>query len=140
MLRFFFDRNAPMVHLMNGLALLLLLGLIWRGALGWGGYLIGFSWLFFNLLNWINWYSPHRGKLGIRIHLQKNVVPVSYLSAAALSLKWAGVSDWVLLGLFLLMIPIYYVSLILLYFHFRDTSTMMPSYFSHNFYLKDEER
>ncbi|MDX1386696.1 MAG: hypothetical protein R3257_03830 [bacterium] len=139
MLRFFFDRNAPMVHLMNGLTLLLLVILIWQGALGWGGVLIGFSWLFFNLLNWINWYAPHQGKLGIRIHLQKNVVPVSYMSVVALVLKWMGASNWVLFGIFLLMAPIYYVSIILLYFHFRDTSEMMPSYFSHNFYLKDEE-
>jgi hypothetical protein len=98
-----------------------------------------FSWLFFNLLDRIPWYPSHRGKLGIHIHFQKNLVPVSYLCALAFGLRIAGVGETAMAIFSAVLLPIYYVSIILLYFHFRDRSTLMPSYFSHNYYLKEKE-
>ncbi len=149
MLRLFFHRSAPMVYLANGLALLLLLGLLYRGwwrsdiLLGWGTYIVALWYLFFNTLNIINWYPQYRlksAKLGIRLHFQKTVVPVAYMCAAAFLFKYLGGSEWVLLALGLLFLPMSYVACILLFFHFRDTSELMPGYFSHNIYLKDESQ
>jgi hypothetical protein len=151
MLKIFFDRASPFVYAFNGLSLFLILLLLWQG--GWNGgvwlgpvtvFLMG-SWVFFNALNWIPWYGRKlrypeaKGKLGIRLHFQKNIVPMAYILPIAFLLKWAGVGEWFLLPFALLFLPMYYVSVILLFFHFRDSSDLMPGYFSHNFYLKDEE-
>lgn len=147
MLRLFFNRNAPLVYLANFLALILLGVLLyrswWQGkvALGWGTYLMAFGFLFFNGINLINWYPQYgrtSARLGIRLHFQKTVVPVAYLSLAGFLWKFLGGSEGVLLGVSLLYLPMYYVAFILLFFHFRDSSELMPGYFSHNFYLKDE--
>lgn len=145
MLKTFFYRSSPFVYAFNALSFCLFLLLCWRAKQG-GVFSLGpvslflmFTWVFFNALNWINWYPGTQGKLGIRLHFQKNIVPMSYILTAAFLLKWFGAGDWVLLPIALLFLPMYYVSIILLYFHFRDGSDLMPGYFSHNFYLKDEE-
>src|SRR5215470_14400931 len=151
MLKFFFHRDSWMVRLMNALAgveLLALLVAYLRGSLaslGWATPFLMATWLLLNLLNLIPWYGrqvPQEGgntKLGIRLHFQKNLVPASYLLAFDFALKWLGVPEWGLFPLALLFLPFYYVNAILLFFHFRDSSTLTPGYFSHNFYLKDEE-
>lgn len=145
MLKFFFQRSSPMVHLMNVLAaceaILLLLHGPLRGAGGRGlvSYFFIFSLIFFNALDWIRWYPGRGEKLGIRIHFKKNIVPISYLCVVVFTLKLGGISEGWILPLILFLLPIYYVSCILLYFHFRDSSELMPSYFSHNFYLKEKE-
>ena len=97
------------------------------------------TWVFFNALNWIPWYPGTQGKLGIRLHFQKNIVPMAYILPAAFLLKWAGAGELALLPFAMVFLPMYYVSIILLIFHFRDGSDLMPGYFSHNFYLKEEE-
>jgi hypothetical protein len=146
MLKLFFNRNSPFVYLMNAIALVEALLLLFRGRggdpgfhLGWLSCYLIFSWLFFNALNLFPWYSGFKGKLGIRLHFQKNLVPVVYLSALAFALKLMGVSDWVLSPIAVLYLPMYYVALILLWFHFRDESELTPGYFTHNFYLQNEE-
>jgi hypothetical protein len=146
MLKFFFNRNSLMVRLMNAVALLEIVTLGYfsfhpefRLTLGFNTLFLMTSWLVFNLIHFIPWYPGQKEKLGIRFHFQKNLVPISYLLVFAFALKLAGVSEWVLLPFTLLFLPIYYVSAILLLFHFRDTSSMTPGYFSHNLYLKEEE-
>ncbi|HCU25385.1 MAG TPA: hypothetical protein DF383_10220 [Deltaproteobacteria bacterium] len=151
MLKFFFNRSSFMVRLMNGLACVEMLLLLWsyvqgRGVeLGWVSFFLMFSWLALNLLDWIPWYPaqprnlPRGTKLGIRLHFHKNLVPASYLLALVFGLKLLGASEWLLLPAALLFLPIFYVSGILLYFHFRDSSTLTPGYFSHNLYQNDEE-
>jgi hypothetical protein len=145
MLKIFFYRSSPFVFAFNGLSFLLILLLLYCG-LGLGEITLGpvtiflmLTWVFFNALNWIPWYPGTRGKLGIRLHFQKNIVPMAYILPPVFLLKWAGVGEWALLPVALLFLPMYYVSIILLSFHFRDGSDLMPGYFSHNFYLKDEE-
>lgn len=147
MLRLFFHRSAAMVYLANGLALVLLAWLGFQSfvqgkiSLGWGTYSVALAFLFFNAINLINWYPQYRlpeAKLGIRLHFQKTVVPVAYLSLLAFGLKALGVPELALGLMSLLFLPMYYVAFILLFFHFRDTSDLMPGFFSHNFYLKDE--
>lgn len=145
MLKFFFDRTSFMVRLLNGLCA----GLIfWQFSkpyfldqashwVFWDVY-FAFSWLFFNMVNWIPWYPGFKGKLGIRLHFQKNVVPIAYGTALIFGLRLAGVSWAWLWPVALLWIPIYYVTFILLYFHLKDESNLMPGYFSHNFYYEDE--
>ncbi|KAB2837760.1 hypothetical protein F9K50_10435 [bacterium] len=150
MLKFFFNRSSYMVRFMNALAAVemgLLLWRAWRGeaVLGLSSYFLMGTWWVLNLLNWIPWYPERKGpdgrpaKLGIRLHLHKNIVPASYLLALAFALKLLGASELVLFPFCILFLPIYYVSGILLYFHFRDPSSLTPGYFSHNFYLKDED-
>lgn len=145
MLKIFFHRSSSFVYAFNALSFVLMLLLCWRGmvsgqvSLGPVTFFLIFTWFFFNALNWIPWYPGTKGKLGIRLHFQKNVVPMSYLLPVAFLLKWVGISEWALLPLALLFLPMYYVSIILLVFHFRDGSDLMPGYFSHNFYLQDEE-
>jgi len=134
-----------MVYLMNALALVELA--VWvfqasqasRGSL-WGpcSVFLVFTWIFFNIVNWVPWYPGTRGKLGIRLHFQKNIVPLAYLMVLVLGLKLLGLSEWFLLPFVLLVLPMYYVTLILLSFHFRDRSDLRPGYFSHNFYLQEE--
>jgi len=134
-----------MVYAMNGLAWLEAGFLIARSlgkaqlALGWNSLFLMASLVFFNLLNWIPWYPAQKEKLGIRIHFQKNVVPVSYLLALAFALRLLGVGDLALIPFSILLLPMYYVSLILLSFHFKDSSSQRAGYFSHNLYLKEEE-
>lgn len=147
MLRFFFYRTSFMVYLMNFISFVEILVLFHlekesRGAgpLGWASGFLIFSWIFFNLLNVFPWYPGKKGKLGIRLHFQKNLVPISYICAIAFVFKIAGVSEWALFPFAVLMIPIYYVTFILLYFHFRDSSRLTPGYFTHNFYLRKEEK
>jgi hypothetical protein len=145
MLKFFFYRSSPFVYAFNGFSFLLILLLFWRGATLGGvfpGPVTGFlmlTWAFFNALNWIPWYPGTKGKLGIRLHFQKNIVPMAYILPVAFLLKWFGAGEVALLPFALLFLPMYYVSIILLFFHFRDGSDLMPGYFSHNFYLKNEE-
>ncbi len=146
MLKFFFHRSSPVVYLMNFLALgeigiLLFRSQFFQGPifLGWASLFLIFTWGAFNLLNLINWYPGHKGKLGIRLHFQKNLVPTVYLSAWAFALKVFGFPEWVLLPVILLVLPMYYVAIVLLVFHFRDTCEMKPGYFSRNFYLQEEE-
>ncbi|MFO1462699.1 MAG: hypothetical protein U1F66_02910 [bacterium] len=149
MLKFFFHRSGAMVFLMNALAGLESLALLWRawrtGSLGWATAFLVAAWWGVNLMNWIPWYPERRGpdgrpaKLGIRLHLQKNVVPTAYLLALAFGLRLLGAPDLAMIPFGILFLPIFYVSGILLYFHFRDRSTLTPGYFSHNFYLKDED-
>jgi len=149
MLKFFFNRSSLMVLVMNVLAafeMAVLLWKAWRGtSLGWVTALLVFAWWALNFMNWVPWYPERLGpdgrpaKLGIRLHLHKNLVPASYLLALAFGLRLLGISDMAMLPFAILFLPIFYVSGILLFFHFRDRSTLTPGYFSHNFYLKDEE-
>ena len=150
MLKLFFNRSSFMVRLMNALAgaeMLILLWQAWRGtvSLGFSTIFLMATWWILNLLNWIPWYSERKGpdgksaKLGIRLHLHKNIVPMSYILSLAFALKLMGCSEWALFPFTVLFLPVFYVSGILLYFHFRDRSDLTPGYFSHNFYLKDEE-
>lgn len=146
MLKLFFYRSSPFVYLMNALCLgeifLLLSGFSFGataprlGAVS--GFLV-FSWVFFNFLNGFPWYRGKKGKLGIRLHFQKNIVPLAYLLAPAFALKIAGVSEGWLLPFAIVLLPMYYVSVILLSFHYRDKSDLIPGYFSHNFYLQEEK-
>ncbi len=110
-----------------------------RSALGPLTLFVIFSWAFFNLLDWINWYPGLKGRWGIRIHFQRNIVLVSYLSFGALSLKLLGAPEWTLAPFALLLIPCYFLSLTLLSYHYRDTSRLRPNYFSYNFYLNKKE-
>ncbi len=145
MLRFFFYRSSPMVYLMNLISTLLLGCLLYRawrveeGGLGFSSVFLIFTYLFFNFLNLFPFYPGQKGKVGIRLHFQKNIVPMSYLMVIAFSLKLMGVSEWGLLPFVLLYLPVYYVSLILLVFHFRDSSDLAAGYFTHNFYLQEKE-
>ncbi len=121
----------------------LLLYRVWeRGTslqLGFCSIFLMVSWLILKVLDWIPWYPGYQGKLGIRLHFQKNIIPASYLLALAFALKLWGSSEWALLPFVILLMPVFYVSGILLYFHFRDSSAMMPGYFTHNFYLNEKE-
>ena len=139
-----------MVWMMNGLAFLEMLVLLyrhWRGSLSLGlaSVFLVASWWILNLCDLFPWYSQKTGpdgrpaKLGIRLHFHKAMIPYIYILVAAFSLKLAGVSEWILAAICLLFMPVYYVNVILLYFHFRDSSDLTPGYFSHNFYRKDEE-
>ncbi len=149
MLKFFFNRSSLMVLAMNALAAIEMVALLWRAwrgaSLGWATAFLIFTWWALNLMNWIPWYPERFGpngkpaKLGIRLHLHKNLVPASYLLALAFGIRLLGASDTAMIPLVILFVPIFYVSGILLFFHFRDRSTLTPGYFSHNFYLKDEE-
>jgi len=117
-----------MVYLMNFIALGEVIYLISRTIQEPSRYLVGipgsliiwliiFSWAFFNALNLFPWYPQHRGKLGIRLHFQKTVVPVSYLTALALALYLLGVSAFALIPFVVLFLPMYYVACILLIFN-----------------------
>ena len=135
---------------MNGLAfaeMWLILYLHWKGSLSMGpaSIFLSASWWILNICNLIPWYSQRNGpdgrpeKLGIRLHFNKAMIPFIYLLVFALLLKLLGVSELVLSPFCVLFLPLYYVDIILLYFHFRDSSSLTPGYFSHNFYRKDEE-
>ena len=145
MLKLFFDRSSPFVYFANFVAfaeilILSYLALTREGfSLGFSSLFLIFSWIFLNLLDQIRWYPAEKKKLGIRVHFQKNIVPTSYLMAIAFALKLAGASEWVLVPFAILLIPIHYVSAILLYFHCRDKSAMRPGYFSNNFYLEEKD-
>ncbi len=135
-----------MVYLMNSVSALLLgilLDRAWRvggaASLGFSSSFLILTYLFFNFLNLFPFYRGQKGKVGIRLHFQKNIVPMSYLMVLAFSLKLVGVSEWGLLPFALLYLPVYYVSLILLVFHFRDSSDLAAGYFTHNFYLQEKE-
>lgn len=145
MLKFFFNRQSPVVYLLNLMTTIEVLILflptktkIIYFSIGWQTFFIIFSWIFLNIINWIPWYGKLPGKIGIRLHFQKNIIPTVYISTIALSLKLLGVNDVWLTPFAILFLPILYVSFILLYFHFKDDSKIMPSYFTHNFYLKDK--
>lgn len=150
MLKLFFNRNSFMVRFVNALAcaeIALLLWQAWSGtrALGFSSYFLMATWWILNLINWIPWYSERHGpdgkpaKLGIRLHLHKNIVPSAYVLATAFALKLLGASELALIPFVVLFLPVYYVCGMLLFFHFRDPSSLTPGYFSHNFYLKDTE-
>jgi len=131
---------------MNLLALVEMVILVYRAQelslskpLGAVCYFLFFTWVFFNALNSFPWYPGKKGKLGIRLHFQKTLVPAAYLLALAFALKLVGASEWVLLPFGLFFLPMYYVAVILLWFHLRDKSDLMPGYFSHNFYLHKED-
>lgn len=139
-----------MIWVINGLALVEMLAILylrWQGALRIGPATVFLmaSWWILNLCNVIPWYRQRTGptgrpeKLGIRLHFHKAMIPYIYLLALAFLLKLLGTSELVLSPFCLLFLPLYYVNAILLYFHFRDRSSLTPGYFSHNFYRKDEE-
>lgn len=139
-----------MIWIVNGLAFLEMLALgyrHWQGSLKIGPasiFLIA-SWWIINFCDAFPWYSQRTGpdgkpaRLGIRIHFGKAMIPYVYFLALAFLLKLAGVAEAVLIPFCVLFLPLYYVNVILLYFHFRDRSSLTPGYFSHNFYRKDEE-
>ena len=145
MLKLFFDRSSFFVHFANLIAFAEILTLSYftltreSFSLDFISSFLILSWIFLNLLDQIPWYPAEKKKLGIRVHFQKNVVPTSYLMAIAFALKLAGVSEWALVPFAILLLPVHYVSVILLYFHFRDKSTMRPGYFSNNFYLEEKD-
>ncbi len=135
-----------MIYLLNvvsGIEIALILYLFWKSPasfpLSWPCLFLIFTWMALNLMNLIPWYGKLPGKLGIRLHLQKNIVPMVYILSLAFGLKLLGLGEIWLIPFTVLFLPIYYVSFILLYFHFKDDSKLPPSYFSHHFYLKDEE-
>jgi hypothetical protein len=132
-----------MVTIMNLLAGILSVGLLYDyffsdRSLGLCSLFLILAWFLINLLNWIPWYPGKKGKVGIKLHLQKNLVPSSYLLSLGFSLKYLTGVEWYLLPIALLMLPILYVSSILVIFHFGDPSTLDPGYFSHNYYLNEE--
>src|SRR5688500_17744276 len=99
MLKTFFDRSSPIVYLVNFIAcaealVLLYFNLAPRAdfpvSLGINSLFLMASWLILNLVDQIPWYPREKTRLGIRVHFQKNIVPVSYLTAVALALKLAG--------------------------------------------------
>ncbi|MCE9624174.1 MAG: hypothetical protein K8R69_01785 [Deltaproteobacteria bacterium] len=150
MLKLFFNRSSFMVAFMNGVAAFEMGWLIWRAwtgksSLGAATLFLMVSWWGINLLNWIPWYPENKdsdgkpAKLGIRLHFHKCVVPIGYILTLAFTLKLLGASELAMLPFGLLFLPIFYVAGILLYFHFRDRSSLTPGYFSHNFYLKDKD-
>lgn len=146
MLKFFFYRSSKLVYLMNLLTFLEISWIVYARAhpnraitLGIGCLFLMCAWLLINLMNWIPWYPKYPGKLGIRLHFQKSVVPMAYLLPVAFLFKIWDLSEWYLLPFVIMMLPILYVNAILLYFHFKDPSDMIPGYFSHNFYLQNKE-
>lgn len=146
MFQSFFGRRSRLVRTLRILVWLELLAIFYRrgvgplGAeLGWMTWLVAVSWLAFNLLDWIPWYSGGGERAGIRIHFQRNLVPVSYLLAPGLLLPLGGFSDWFLLPAALVCLFLHHVDGLLLYLHFRDSSRMRPGYFSFNHYLREEE-
>ena len=146
MLKRFFYRTSPFVYGMNVLSFGFILVFLYQAYgtesglhLGWATYFLIFCWVYFNALNWIPWYPGTKGKLGIRLHFQKTVVPMVYILPVAFVLKLFGVGEVYLAIFGALFLPMFYVSFILLYFHFRDTSDLMPGYFTHNFYLNEED-
>lgn len=150
MLKFFFNRQSPLVLGLNAGAFLETLAILYlyaRGSLALGPasiFLIA-SWWILNLCNFYPWYAQRTGpdgrpeKLGIRLHFSKAMIPYIYVLFFSLLAKLLGVSEWILGVFCVLFLPLYYVNVILLYFHFRDESSLTPGYFSHNFYRKDEE-
>lgn len=139
-----------MIWAVNGLAFFEMVAIFyghWRGSLSLGAatVFLSISWWILNLCNVFPWYSQRTGpdgrpeKLGIRLHFHKAMIPYLYILALAFLLKLLGVPELVLGFLGVLFLPLYYVNVILLYFHFRDSSSLTPGYFSHNFYRKDEE-
>lgn len=145
MMKAFFNRSSPILYVVNLVVLVEILTLVYVAqgqdpfrTLGWVSYLLIFSWVYFNLLCLVPWYPRHKGALGIRLHFQKNLVPVVYLSAIGFALIGAGVSEGILALILVMYLPMYYVSFMLMGFHFRDNSDLVPSYFSQNFYLKNK--
>lgn len=139
-----------MIWIVNGLAFIEMMAVAyrhWQGSLKIGlasGFLIA-SWFIINFCDIFPWYSQRTGpdgkpeKLGIRLHFSKAMIPYIYILALAFLLKLLGTSELVLAPFCILFLPLYYVDVILLYFHFRDETTLTPSYFSHNFYRQDKE-
>ena len=139
-----------MIWVINGLAFLEMVAIFYRhrqGSLqiGPATLFLMVSWWILNLCNVIPWYRQRTGpdgkpeKLGIRQHFHKAMIPYLYILALAFLLKLLGTWELALSLFCVLFLPLYYVDLILLYFHFRDSSSLTPGYFSHNFYRKDKE-
>ncbi len=94
-----------------------------------------------DLINWYPGKTPPGGQkhIGIRVHFEKALVPISYILALVssfclLNIPYLTVSLVVLGCLFMsLFAP---VNGILLYFHLRDRDSLPMNYFSHNEYLE----
>lgn len=127
MLRFFFNRNSPVMKGFYGLGALLSLYFLyqghWQGLNGLQQCLLGIFWfqvLFAQGLVWFPFYPASAPGPGIKLQFQKALVPIAYLwpSFMLLMLWWPHTA---LLLLFdFLLLPISAVACILIYFYCID--------------------
>ncbi|MCB1213955.1 MAG: hypothetical protein KDK66_00635 [Deltaproteobacteria bacterium] len=143
MLKLFFNRHSPLVYLADLLTLLLLMLLAYKAfqsqfVFGGPSLFLVYTYIFFNVLRFYPWYGPDKSDVGLRLHFQKILVPCTYISLLAFSLRYLGLGEFWLWFLVILTLPLHYSSWILIAFHWKDKSQLRAGYFSENHYLQDE--
>ena len=143
-LKFFFNRKGIVVVSLTVIGWIgnffHFLGIFWqwhdRGAI------TGFFFLFYLFLAFLitvfrfkPWYKKEDRGAGIEEHLEKTLVPTSYMMVLTNVIYHYWQASWPLLFFMsLLFMVILSVNFILLYFHNRDTDPTPPSYFARSLY------
>lgn len=145
-MKFLFNRTSLVVRLFEAAGLVLSLVYFFRLSrfdlrAGLIAFLVA-CYLFLKICDLTPWAGIPR-TLGIRVHFQKALVPMSYiLTATALFalLDIPVLSTTVAMIAVLMMLVVAPVNGILIYFHHRDKDPLPMNYFSSNEYLVDEDK
>lgn len=150
-LKILFHRTSPIVRILEILGLIFSAWAFFKfyGAFGYRmGFFLAFfgEYIFLRFCDSFPWYPlserpAGRGqKIGIEVHLQKSLVPASYILAIVAFLQIHPIpylSFFLAAFAFFLGLVLSSVNGILIYFHFRDKDPLPMNFFSNNRYLRE---
>ncbi len=152
-LKILFHRASPIVRVMEILGVFFSCVSFWRHREAFDLRMFFFvafflQYVFIRACDWVPWYplSERPGgkdqKIGIEVHLQKSLVPASYMLAIVAFLQvWPipFLSCFLTITAFLLATTLSTVNGILIFFHWRDKDPLPINFFSNNRYLREKQ-